>query len=306
MSKLNLSWVGNAARKVLTFGKKNAPALMTGSSILLGWGAAYVFWKQSKKAEEFIRKEEQDNGEELEKKEKFIIYLKYCWMAAAMGLGSTGLTIWAHEMDWARLAEMYMITQFLEGKNEDQEKLIEKMKGEMKKGSFERIQDELREEKYPMEELKKELPNIPGTGRTLFIDETMLGKKFRDEVDAIKNRIWEFNAYADKQRENLIERRKNSAFYVSDNPYPDIGVYIDIPLTKFLRFIGETDYEPTYDDGIGGVNVFRYSGGGVCVNPDDIMDYKKFIDPDTGVAAVCYLSYRNLLKPSADYMDEMT
>ena len=44
----------------LAFGKKNAPILMTGGGITLGWLGAYVLWKQSKKAEQVIAKKEAD------------------------------------------------------------------------------------------------------------------------------------------------------------------------------------------------------------------------------------------------------
>ena len=291
----------------MTFGKKNKTSLMTGTSILLGWGAGYLFWRQSKKAEEVIKQQETDSGEDLEKKEKFLIYLKYCWMSLAMGVGSTGLTIWAHELDMGRITELVLLSKFLEDKNEDQEKLIEKMKGEMKKGGFERIQEEIREEKYPKEELKKDLPNIPGDGRTLFIDETNNGAKFKSNVETVKNAIWAFNSYADTQFNQLKRRRLGDAFYSSDNPFPnmDIGLYVEIPMSKFLDFIGESTKNPIYEDSIGYGMVFRYSGGGMCVNPESVMEYDDFIDPDTGDPKICYLHYYRLLRPNSDLMDEM-
>ena len=312
MKKLNLSWLQRAANNVIVFGEKNAPSLLTGGSILLGWAAVYVFWKKSKKAEEEIAKKETPVNENeqvtvLPKKEKAIIYFRHCWPAALMGVGSTGLTIWAHEINLSRIAELYMLSQFLEGKSSDQQKLIDKLKGEVTGKKFETFQSEIREEKYPQEELKKNIKYVPGEGRTLFIDETMEGFKFKSDVEKVKDGIWKFNSYADSERERLLEARRRDAFFASqNNPFPDTQIYIDIPLKKFLEFIGETAYEGDIDYGIGDILVFRHYGGGkMCINPDEIMKYEKFIDPETGTAALCYLYYRHLLKASADLMDDM-
>ena len=54
MKKLNFSWLQKFFNSTIAFGSKNAPTIMTGGSIVLGWTAVYVFWKQSKKAEEEI------------------------------------------------------------------------------------------------------------------------------------------------------------------------------------------------------------------------------------------------------------
>ena len=51
---LNFDGLKGIATSSIAFGKKNAPAIMTGGGILLFWGAGYLFWKESRKAEKAI------------------------------------------------------------------------------------------------------------------------------------------------------------------------------------------------------------------------------------------------------------
>ena len=324
MSKLDLSWVKKALQSGMAFGKKNAPTILTGSSIAIGWAAVYIFWKESRKADAEIKAEEErlaeeestisivvdENGEEhreethpvLPKKEKAFIYLKHCWPALVMGLGSTGCAIWAHEMDLSRLAEMYVLTQFLEDKNADKDDLINKLKSELGVKKTLKAEDELRKEKLPDEEVKKIIPQVPGEGRTLFKDEES-GLYFRSEIDVVKDRIRDFNYMAKAKHEKNIKKRFGDAFYskCDSSPYPDNDIYTSIPVNVFLQFIGET----TKDIGFGDATEFRfYTGQNLCVNADDIMEYRDFIDPETGVAQMCYLRYSHLLAPSSILIEQ--
>ena len=85
---LRMSGIKTFAATVLASGKKNAPTLMTGGSIILGWTAAYIFWKQGRKAEKKIEAEELylnrdldadaplDQRQKLPTREKLSIYLQ--------------------------------------------------------------------------------------------------------------------------------------------------------------------------------------------------------------------------------------
>ncbi|MBQ6435455.1 MAG: hypothetical protein IJJ09_05605 [Synergistaceae bacterium] len=149
-------------------GKKNAPTIMTGGSIVLGWLGVYLFWKQSKKAEKKIEYEEErinyvepgavekPKHEDLPLKEKLIIYAEYCWPAAVCGLASTGLAIGANHLNLSRLTEMALLTKFMTEKDGKQQELIDKLKAEVGEKKFLEMKEELREEKYPEEEMKQE------------------------------------------------------------------------------------------------------------------------------------------------------
>ena len=324
MSKLDLSWIRKALQSGVAFSKKNAPTILTGSSIVIGWAAVYIFWKESRKADAEIKAEEEklaedeatvtividENGEEhreetypeLSKKEKALIYLKHCWPSLAMGIGSTGCAIWAHEMDLSRLAEVYMLTQFLEDKDARKDELINKLKSELGAKKTQKAEDELRKEKLPDEKVKEMVPFIPGEGRTLFIDETS-GLKFRSDIDRVKDGIRDFNYMAKDKHDTNLRRRFGDAFYskCDSSPFPDDDIYTPISVNMFLQCIGET----TKDIGFGDINEFRfYPGKDICINPEDILRYRDFIDPETGIAAICYLEYDWALAPSARLMEQ--
>lgn len=320
----------------LAFGKRNAPSVMTGGGILIGWTAAYIFWKQGRKAEEKIRAEEaklNENNEseapedqlKLPRKEKLTIYLQYCWTALALGLGSTGLTIWAHKIDLSRLAEMYMVTQFLEKKNDDQSKMLDKLKAEVSDKKIHELENDILEEDYPDDELRREILSVPGNGRTLFCDKTRFNYKFRAEIEDVKNGIYEFDDMMSKRYENAMERQRNNKknrktlqeklkdpFFASDNPYSEdeddeydkylaSTVYVEATLDEFLEYIGEGGGP----SGLGENMVIRYYGQGLCINPnsDSVMQYKDFVDPENGVAQFCRLDYTDFLVPSISFED---
>jgi len=315
------------------FGKRNAPSIMTGGGILIGWVAAYIFWKQGKKAEEKIREEEaalnvdipEESGEEhveLPKKDKFAIYLRYCWMALALGVASSGLTIWAHKIDLSRLAEMYMVTQFLEKKNEDQNKMMEKLKEEVGEKKIHELENDIIEEEYPDEELRREVLSLSGDGRTLFCDATRFNYKFRANIEDVKDGILEFNDLMQRKRAELVnkklgeeskidrrtlEEKLKDPMYVSDSespytdisPYPETPIFVEEPVGTFLDYIGV----PGGSSGLSNNLVIRYYGKGPCIDPNKVMQYKEFIDPATGVAQFCRLNYTDYLVPSIDFED---
>ena len=306
MGKMNFSWLGTAVKSTLTFGKKNAPTLMTGGGILLGWAAVYVFWKQSKKAENYIEKKESELNENISEeeepkklppKEKLTIYLQYCWMAALMGLGSTGLTIWAHKMDLSRLMEMYMITQFLEGKNDDQSKLIEKLKGEVPEKKVKEIQNELFDEKFPESEVGKGDVENTGKGTTLF--EFDIGNiNFRSSIPEVQRGLYEFKELLKDKRDKEVKKELGGAFFASDNPFPDMSIYASEDLDTFLEILG---LKKKYN--LGDLLEFRDYGSKEFLPVNYVMDYKDHIDPETGVPAVCRLRIKEFLSPSYELME---
>ena len=334
--RLSFDKVKDFGASAFAFGKRNAPSIMTGGGILIGWVAAYIFWKQGKKAEEKIREEEaalnadipEDEPEkhiEFPKKDKVAIYLRYCWTALALGLGSTGLTIWAHKIDLSRLAEMYMVSQFFEKKSEDQEKMLEKLKEEVGEKKIHELENDIIEEEYPDEELRREVLSVRGIGRTLFCDETRFNFKFRAEIEDVRDGIIRFNEMMEGKLKKAVERELNRStkngkrmsleeklkdpMYVSESetpysdisPYPETPVFVEEPLDTFLDYIG-------CDNGISGLGaglVIRYYSHGARINPysDTVMNYKNFVDPATGVAQFCRLNYTDFVVPSIDFED---
>jgi len=306
MSKLE-----GMAKSVWAFGRKNAPSLMIGGSLVVGWSAVYVFWKQSKKAEQKITAEEEkrksqsdDNADTvLPKKEKAIIYFQYCWPSLLMGLASSGLAIGAHKIDLSRLAEVYVMTQFLEKKNGDQEELIDRLKAELGGKKTEKVENEIFEEKHPQEHMKHEFDTLEGSGRTMFIDKCNFEHKFKGDIEDMRDAIYKAQQILDDRLERKAKRILGDAFYsAKDSPYPEMDIYAEMTLVEFLQIIGEMD---NYSDDciLGNFNVIRVTYGGERLDPNVIMDFKRYRDPQTGVPQICYLNYARYLRPSDDFIE---
>lgn len=320
MSKLNLSWgkLKTLAAGVLASGKKNAPTIMTAGSVVLGWTAAYIFWKQGRKAEKKIEYEESllnadldcdtplEDLRKLPVKEKVVIYIQYCWMAALLGVGSTGLAIGANGLNLSRLTEMALLTQFMTDKDEKQQKLIEKLKGEVGDKRYAEMRDEIREEQFPHDEVMEAVTEAPANGQTLFID-VVTGKKFRRSILDVTNGIAEFNERLKDRRKDAIKKRVGDAFFVmSDMPWGAdedacVDIYSSIDVEVFLQCIGEI--EGKNEARIGDLLEFRYYGGGDPVKANQILEYKKYVDPDSGFPVVCYIDYSDLLAPSSELIE---
>lgn len=306
MSKLE-----GMAKSVWAFGRKNAPSLMIGGSVVVGWSAVYVFWKQSKKAEQKIAAEEEklksqsdDNADAvLPKKEKAVIYLQYCWLSLLMGLASSGLAIGAHKIDLSRLAEVYVMTQFLEKKNGDQAELIDRLKAELGGKKTEKVENEIFEEKHPQEQMKQEFDTLEGSGRTMFIDKCNFEHKFKGDIEDMRDAIYKAQQILDDRLERKAKRILGDAFYsAKDSPYPEMDIYAEMPLVEFLQIIGELD---RYSDDctLGNCNVIRIRYGGERLDPNVIMDFKRYRDPQTGVPQICYLDYSRYLRPSDEFIE---
>lgn len=324
----------------LAFGKKNAPILMTGGGITLGWLGAYVLWKQSKKAEQVIAKkeadlqstvdipEEDDHGRavmdtmkahsELPRKDKIVIYLQYCWTAMALGIASTGLLIGAQKVSLDRLAEMYLLTQFLEEKNGKQSKLIGKLKEKagLKDNSKDMhdLENNIIDDEYDKEEIISDILTHrdeyePGTA--LIID-TVTHARFRADIIELTEGIAEANNILKSRRKKAIKSRLGGAFYSGDsNPWSEDDldeekfgeVYSSLDMEKFLRLIGEIKDESFDEARLGELLEFRYYGGGDLLKPTQILKYKEYLDPTTGNPVVVYLDYTEYLSPSSELMD---
>ena len=326
----------------LAFGNKNAPILMTGGGITLGWIGAYILWKQSKKAEQVIAKKEADlqstvdiseddeNGvdgkavmntmkarSELSKKEKAIIYLQYCWTAGVIGLASTGLLIFAQKVSLDRLAEMYLLTQFLEDKSKKQDGMIEKLKEKagLKDGNkaMNDLENDIIDDEYDKDEIIEELRRggVYEPGSALIIDK-VTHVKFRGDIIEITSGIAEFNELLKSRRRKAMKKRLGDAFYsASDMPWGDSSidedqygeVYSTGDLETFLQSIGEIDDSDGLDTRLGELLEFRYFGGGDLLKPTQIMKYKEYLDPTTGYPAVVYLDYTEYLSPSSELLE---
>ena len=328
-NKLSTTWK-NYGASLLAFGSKNAPMLMTGGSILLGWTAVYIFWKQGKKAEEEIRQEEKilnernhSNTEQLElpKKQKAIIYLQYCWLALALGVASSGLAIGAQKLTLDRLAEMYVMTQFLTDKNEKKDKLIEKFKKDVGEKKAAVIKQETLSEDFTDEEVCAAWYNSKAnSGDSVVLDHVMHGIR-RMNLDELSSGIYKANDLLrerlEKLKDKYMKRLQGSPFYVNGDIqfinsikaeeeayYTDLHSSID--LGEFLKCIHIIP-DDSFGTRIGEINEIRFYGGKNAINQNQITSYRNYIIPE-GIDAgktitLCDLDYTEILAPTQELIE---
>ena len=313
---MSISKLEAFGKGLLAFGSKNKTAIMTGSGIALGWVGVYLFWKESRDADKVIEVREAElnknivavdedgnpTGEEpvkLSKKEKALIYGERCLPAILCGVGSTFLSLYSHKLNIDEITKYALLAKFYQDKNDGLEKQILKEKDGDKK--LAELKRNAHEEKYPIEDLKHDIDNVKGEGRTLFVD-TLTGGRWKGDVMDMTMRITEFNSYMKELWAKKMKRVMGDAFYVSDNPYPeDENIYVSEELETFLDMIGESDYVPKGK--IANLVEFRQYAGGDLLRPAAILNYKEFMDPDTGVPKMCYIDYEDFLAATSELQE---
>ena len=294
-TKPDLSWIEKGFAGLMTFGKKNKTSLMTGSGIVIGWLGVYLFWQESKKAEEIIRKtEERLTNEAREKdpeaepvqmefKEKFMIYAGCCWPSAICGVASTALPIASNKISMDEIAKGYVMARFFQNQNAEKDREIEKLKEEIPEKKLKKITHDL-EEEHIRNALDDRTVEETGYGRTLFADKVH-GIYFRSSITEVQKQLYAIRDEMRERRTKQIQKRLGSAFYVSDNPFPDdLDIYVEMGLDDFYKRLG---YKR--ENSLGEVLEVRDYGFSDFLDPTLVMDYKDYTDPETGEAAMCIL-----------------
>ena len=304
---LNLEWIKKAAKGAVTFSKKNLPSIMIGGSIIGFWTAAILVAKNAPKAQKEIEYEEnkrkEDEKDPLNWKDKAVIYGKHCWTSGALGIAATGLAIGAHKIDLSRLAEMYMLTQFYKDDGEKLKKaILKKSDGEKELTG---LRNDIIDEDYPEEEMKQMkdwLPQVPGQGGTLIID-LVTNKRWTGNIIDVMNG---FNKFNERMRNGYAkEQAYNNAFRAKDGgPYDyDPDVYYAESLNILLEDIGESD-EVISDSALGKLLEIRcYSAEGDVLRTSQVLKYRQYLEPDSGLPKVCFLDYHEFLAPTSEILE---
>ena len=308
MSKLKpvFDWVESGLKSVWAFGKKNDTSLMTGGAIVLGWAAVYIFWKESREAEKAIqceemkRKDDESKPEkDLSVKEKALIYATYCWPSALMGLGSTALSLYSHKLSLDEIAKGYMLTKFYKGKSEESDKIVEKLKAEVKPKVAKDIEKQAVKDTIEYELDNGKPVEETGKGTTLFICD-FGGIKFRSSIAEVTRGFYNFKETLKDRRDRLIKQKLGDAFYsASDSgPFPDMDLYSSMDVDDFFQFLG---LKQKID--MGDLLEFRDYGYKDYLSINDVMFYDDYVDPETGTPSVCLLRLKRLLRPTYELIE---
>lgn len=317
ISKPDLSFVEKSIGSLLAFGKKNKTGFMTGGGVALGWLGVYIFWQESKKAETIIRSQEERLTREakehnpdaepvkLPTKEKVMIYAGCCWPSALVGVGSSFLTLKSHAIDTDTIAKGLLFSQMLKGQNDEKDREIARLKEELPEKKVKRIEREVEEEQVQRIVGSGSVEDT-GKGHTLFIDKKT-GMAFRSSITEVQRRLYEIRDEMRDRRMELIKRQlrlSDDAYYVSDNPYPnpdDMDIYAEMGLDEFFQKLGCKRRNE-----LGELLELRDYGYSDFLDPNIIMDYKDYIDPETGEAAMCILRLKenSLIWPTIELIEQ--
>lgn len=342
---LNFANILDAGKNILKqsaiFGKKNAPILLTGSSIAIGWFAVYLFWKESRNAEIRIAYDRkvlnEQNGIDPEsrealdipKKEKIVTYLGYCWMSLVLGIASSGLAIAGQKVSLDRLAEAYVMMQFFSDKSDKNEKIADKMSEMLGEKKAESAKQQVREEEFTDEEIWNAWKKAGGKGNTLVEDHVMHYIKKMDlgdlEAGVMKANDELRRRYAiekEKRLKLVKKKRESDPFYVNgdvsfinalrnsdeDNAYFG-DLYAELDLGDFLKFIGLVP-DDSVDIRIGELLKFNYYGppenGDKDYNPIRWSQIHKNYNhtlPNGETITITILDYLHLLSPTYELME---
>lgn len=331
----------NILKQSAVFGKKNAPILLTGSSIAIGWFAVYLFWKESRNAETRIAYDRkvlnEQNGIDPEsrealdipKKEKIVTYLGYCWMSLVLGIASSGLAIAGQKVSLDRLAEAYVMMQFFSDKSDKNEKIADKMSEALGNKKAEAIKQQVKAEAFSDEEIWNAWQKADGKGKTLVEDNVMhyIRKMDLDDLEAgiMKANDELRRRYAiEKERrlKKLQKKKEQDPFYVAgDTTFinafgenDDTGsmyfgdLYAELDLGEFLKFIGLVP-DDNVDIRIGELLKFQYYGPseeGKDKNPirfSQIHSNRNHTLPNGEQITITTLDYLHLLSPTYELME---
>ena len=312
---------------VLTFGKQHAPELMTGGGIALGWVGVYIFWKQSRKAEKCIAEEEsklntdesgepldipEDEKQTLSVKEKFVIYLHYCYLSLIFGVMSSGLVFWANRIQASQLIEAMMLTKLVTDKDAEKKDYVKSLEEEVGEKKTEELRMKTYRERFSAEDIVSLMREMmeDGDDRTIFID-SFTGSIFPQRILDVSNAIAELNSELRFLRETEIKKKKkfNDPYYVSESPWWNDDafddVYSTVDLSKFLYRLGEASKRTGCR--IGELVEFHYYGGSDMLKQSDILVYeplyKTYFSKDEVPPEVCYIDYSDYLSPSMKALD---
>ena len=340
---MNVGSILDSGKQILTkglaFGRKNAPILMTGSSIAIGWFAVYLFWKESKKADKRIEYEEgrlkeeheahpkADDVLELPKKEKVVIYLEYCWMSLLLGVASSGLAIAGQKLSMDRLVEAYAMMQFLSDKDKKREAVLNEVKEEVGEKKFNNAVRNAKIKAFEMDEIWQAYQSADDG---VVIGDNVMHKVVRKPLEEIQSGLQDVNRelrnrYDDlkeKRIKKILKDREKDAFYVQGDitftntvsPDPDEDMYFgdlysSMDLGEFLQRLHLIPDSDEIEIRIGEINEFRYYGGdGKDKNVDPIpwtaiSGHYNVTLPNGEMTTVTILDYLNLLSPTYELME---
>ena len=275
MTKLKINWkaIPDALSTIEKYGKQHLPTILVVTGLGLSVYSKFLTAHESVKAEKAI---DYEAKERLDKKEKPLdrwdrakIYFEYCWPSMLVETGGIVMILAAHKINLGKIAAM---TSLYQVSKTELKGLKDKILDEGSKGTLKNLERELRGEDFNPADIHKEDVHETGKGNTLFIDK-FTGGQWHGTITDVNVAITNLNTRL--QEDNYAE------------------------LDDFLDDMGEGSRNRE----CGKFVAFRYESPRDLIHPNQILDWRDYVDPTTGEPRVCFVDYKAFLSPSDDFVE---
>lgn len=278
LKNINFRAIPETVNAIAKVGKQHAPTILTIVGITGFWAASVMTAMEVPKVEEAIAQEASrraENGlEPLDRLDKGKIIAEHMWRPAAVAGASTLAVAGANKINLSRLAGMTAL--YRSAKNElssIQDRVSNKESDSLKKGDLEKARQQRHRDDYEKNPvLEGDRIHETGNGNTLFV-ETYSGARFHSSVTAVNTAITELNT-----------RLQEDQYLALDEFYDMLD--IDTRSRKCGKYAA-----------------FRLNGKYDLIHPNQILDWRDYVDPTTGEPRICFIDFERFLTPSDDFAE---
>lgn len=278
LKNINFRAIPETVNAIAKVGKQHAPTILTIVGITGFWAAGVMTAMEVPKVEEDIAQEASrraENGlEPLDRLDKCKIIAEHMWRPAAVAGASTIAVAGANKINLSRLAGMTALYRSAKGElSAIQDRVLNKESDGLKKGDLEKARQQIHRTEYEKNPVREgDRIHETGNGNTLFV-ETYSGARFHSSVTAVNTAITELNT-----------RLQEDQYLALDEFYDMLD--IDTRSRKCGKYAA-----------------FRLNGKYDLIHPNQILDWRDYVDPTTGDPRICFIDFERFLTPSDDFAE---
>lgn len=278
LKNINFRAIPETVNAIAKVGKQHAPTILTIVGITGFWAAGVMTAMEVPKVEEDIVQEASrraENGlEPLDRLDKCKIIAEHMWRPAAVAGASTIAVAGANKINLSRLAGMTALYRSAKGElSAIQDRVLNKESGGLKKSDLEKARQQIHRTEYEKNPVREgDRIHETGNGNTLFV-ETYSGSRFHSSVTAVNTAITELNT-----------RLQEDQYLALDEFYDMLD--IDTRSRKCGKYAA-----------------FRLNGKYDLIHPNQILDWRDYVDPTTGEPRICFIDFERFLTPSDDFAE---
>lgn len=278
LKNINFRAIPETVNAIAKVGKQHAPTILTIVGITGFWAAGVMTAMEVPKVEEDIAQEASrraENGlEPLDRLDKCKIIAEHMWRPAAVAGASTIAVAGANKINLSRLAGMTALYRSAKGElSAIQDRVLNKESDGLKKGDLEKARQQIHRTEYEKNPVREgDRIHETGNGNTLFV-ETYSGARFHSSVTAVNTAITELNT-----------RLQEDQYLALDEFYDMLD--IDTRSRKCGKYAA-----------------FRLNGKYDLIHPNQILDWRDYVDPTTGEPRICFIDFERFLTPSDDFAE---